>query len=415
MTITMKRQLVDKSIANELTYGTGNEIRYIVVHETGNTAQGADAQAHANLQSRGNSREASWHYQVDDKDMIQSFKDHYRCWHAGGRYNHYSIGIEICVNADGDFKKAVANTSRLTKYLMKRYNIPLTHVITHKTASGWKDCPHYLRSGSKGITWLDFIGTLDKSSEKVMIEKGEVSLSTPTPKGQLGLVDWMNSKGMDASKANRKVLAKKYEVTGYDYSAIKNIELLAALQEEDPMTNKTAKIKKGAKVTLSNAASRYATGQSIPANVKGQTYTVQQINKNQVLLREIYSWVYSWDIVGQEAVKSGADLTVDGKWGDKVTTALQEALGTTVDGVISNQLSNVVTQALYGTVTWGTDGSPMVKALQRKIGTKVDGLLGPTTIKALQKYLGTPIDGRISRPSSVMVKELQNRLNTGAF
>ena len=44
---------------------------------------GADAQVHANLQSRGNPRKASWHYQIDDKQVIQSFLDTTRCWHAG--------------------------------------------------------------------------------------------------------------------------------------------------------------------------------------------------------------------------------------------------------------------------------------------------------------------------------------------
>src|SRR5699024_951061 len=58
--------------------------------------------------------------------------------------------------------------------------------------------------------------------------------------------------------------------------------------------------KKGAKVTLSNSASKYATGENIPNSVKGKTYTVQQVKKNQVLLKEIYSWVNSYDIAGNK-------------------------------------------------------------------------------------------------------------------
>lgn len=109
-------------------------------------------------------------------------------------------------------------------------------------------------------------------------------------------------------------------------------------------------------------------------------------------------------------------IAVDGKWGKETTRALQRALGTPVDGIISRQLRNSVTQALYGgTVHFGRGGSPMVRALQKKVGAKVDGYLGPETVRKLQRYLGTVVDGVISRPSSMMVRELQKRLNNGTF
>ena len=110
------------------------------------------------------------------------------------------------------------------------------------------------------------------------------------------------------------------------------------------------------------------------------------------------------------------NLTVDGKWGKDTTRALQRALGTPVDGIISRQPRNSVTQALYGgTVSFGSgNGSPMVRALQRKVGAGVDGKLGPDTVRRLQRHLGTVRDGVLSRPSMV-VRELQRRLNAGTF
>lgn len=117
----------------------------------------------------------------------------------------------------------------------------------------------------------------------------------------------------------------------------------------------------------------------------------------------------------QPKAQSKAKLTVDGKWGNATTKALQEVLGTVVDGKISDQVQNSVTQAFYGnTIVFGNGqkGSMVVKALQKKIGAKADGLLGPNTIGALQKYLGTVHDKKLSRPSLV-VKELQRRLNNG--
>ena len=56
------------------------------------------------------------------------------------------------------------------------------------------------------------------------------------------------------------------------------------------------KIKVGAKVTLQKTATKYATGQTIPAWVKGKKYTIMQIGNGKVLLKEIYSWVYTKDV-----------------------------------------------------------------------------------------------------------------------
>src|SRR5690625_753819 len=100
----IKKQLVSQDVINKRSYGKGNPKRYITVHQTGNTSRGANAQVHANLQSRLNPRQASWHYQVDDKEVIQSFSDDVKCWHAGdgqGKGNTESIAIEMCINSDG--------------------------------------------------------------------------------------------------------------------------------------------------------------------------------------------------------------------------------------------------------------------------------------------------------------------------
>jgi len=173
MSVNIRKHLVSNNIAKRVTYPGTNSKKYIVIHETANTRAGANANAHARLQASGNSRQASWHYTVDDKEIVQSFSDNAQCWHAGNKYyNENSIGIEICVNGDGDFKKAVDNAVKLTKHLMDKYNIPASNVIQHNTASG-KNCPRYLRSGEKGVSWGDFkaklIGKNDtkaKSSNK---------------------------------------------------------------------------------------------------------------------------------------------------------------------------------------------------------------------------------------------------------
>jgi N-acetylmuramoyl-L-alanine amidase len=121
--------------------------KYITVHETDNESPGADASAHARLQASGNSRTASWHFTVDDKEIWQSVPTDEVAWHAGdgnaGPGNRQSIGIEVCVNRGGDFNKAQANAIWLIRHLMDKHNIPIERVVPHKHWSG-KNCPRRL-------------------------------------------------------------------------------------------------------------------------------------------------------------------------------------------------------------------------------------------------------------------------------
>jgi N-acetylmuramoyl-L-alanine amidase CwlA len=128
---------------------------YITIHETDNIKKGATAEAHARLQSGGNSRKALWHYQVDDKQTIQSLPTNEAGIHAGdgesGTGNRKSVAIEICVNEDGDYEKALKNTAQLVAFLMKELKIPIHNVVPHKHWSG-KNCPRNLLP-----RWTEFI------------------------------------------------------------------------------------------------------------------------------------------------------------------------------------------------------------------------------------------------------------------
>ncbi|MGG1679368.1 N-acetylmuramoyl-L-alanine amidase [Neobacillus sp. NRS-1170] len=121
--------------------------KYITIHETDNTSTGSDAEAHARLQERGNTRTASWHLQVDDHEIIQSIPFDEVAWAAGdgrdGPGNRTSIHIEMCVNADGNYEQTVTNTVEVVKYLMNLFNISIDHVVPHKHWTG-KNCPRNL-------------------------------------------------------------------------------------------------------------------------------------------------------------------------------------------------------------------------------------------------------------------------------
>lgn len=145
-----------------------DKIKYIVIHDTGNTSRGADAKAHINYFSGGN-RNSSADYFVDKNGYKQFNPDinKYYSWHSGdgkGKYgitNNNSIGIEICVNSDGDYNKSLSNAIDLSLMLMRKYNIDLDHVVRHYDASR-KDCPYRLNHGIDGTNWNEWKAELKK-------------------------------------------------------------------------------------------------------------------------------------------------------------------------------------------------------------------------------------------------------------
>ncbi|MGE7092519.1 N-acetylmuramoyl-L-alanine amidase [Lysinibacillus sp. NPDC048646] len=166
---TIRKKLLTDSQANKVTYGKGNAKKYIVVHETDNTRSGADADAHARLQYNGNSRSASWHYTVDDKEAVQSFEHTWKCWAAGSNTgNNEGIQIEVCVNSDGNYQKAMQNAAELVAKVMKEEGIPISKVVQHNHFSG-KNCPRNVRAGR--ISWNQFIAMVVACTGSVQQQK----------------------------------------------------------------------------------------------------------------------------------------------------------------------------------------------------------------------------------------------------
>lgn len=136
--------------------GKKRNIEKIVIHETGNTSEGADAAAHAKLQADGGMGTTSWHYTVDDHVIYHSIPDDEIAWHAGdgadGDGNVHGIGIELCVNADGNFEKTFDNGAKLAGYLMAVYDLPREALTQHFDYTG-KNCPQTIRETGR---WEEF-------------------------------------------------------------------------------------------------------------------------------------------------------------------------------------------------------------------------------------------------------------------
>ncbi len=151
--------------------------------------------------------------------------------------------------------------------------------------------------------------------------------STPKPTGKLGLVDWMKSKKMDSSFANRKKLAGQHGIKNYTGTASQNTTLLAKLQsgskpsKPNPSKPKpsTGDIKAGSKVKIKSNAGNYSrTTTTIPTKHKNKLYTIQQVGKDDVLIKELYSWVKKSDLVGQTSTSTSTSKSKTLKSGSRV-------------------------------------------------------------------------------------------------
>lgn len=150
---------IKKNLAYRKNYGDKrslSKIRYIVIHYTAN-----DGDTDENNGNYFNDKYigASAHYFVDDDSATQSVPDNYVGYHCGGGRqgsgggayfgkcnNTNSIGIEICDDVKNGViypsAKTIENVIELTRYLMDKYDIPVSRVIRHYDVTG-KRCPAY--------------------------------------------------------------------------------------------------------------------------------------------------------------------------------------------------------------------------------------------------------------------------------
>ncbi|PWL52413.1 MAG: hypothetical protein DBY38_10795 [Clostridium cadaveris] len=167
--IPIKKMLIDMNYSKGVTISP----KYIVIHDTDNRSFGAGAIANRNYFANHPNAQASAHFTVDDRNIVQVLEETWRGWHIGDRYpgvkpnrpeanNSNTIGIEITVNPDSNFDTAMKNAIELTKYLMFKHNIPASNVITHNDATG-KICPRMMLE-DRPTLWPTFKSAVGSSA-----------------------------------------------------------------------------------------------------------------------------------------------------------------------------------------------------------------------------------------------------------
>jgi len=170
---TTNSKCVDESVIYAplkscITKTPNRTIKYIAIHYTAG-ASSAPGRAIGMKNSWEMSKRASADFGCDNRDIVQFNPDlkNYKCWSVGDKKNPYSgggrlyriatnantISIEMCsnlkagydhskVNHEGWYftEATLSNAVKLTKILMKKFNVPLERVVRHYDISG-KVCP----------------------------------------------------------------------------------------------------------------------------------------------------------------------------------------------------------------------------------------------------------------------------------
>jgi len=143
----------------------------ITVHNTYN-----DASANNEIQYMvNNHNQVSYHFAVDDKEVVQGLPLNRNAWAAGdggnGKGNRTSIHIEICYSKSGGerYKKAEKNAVKFIAQLLRERGWGINRVKKHQDWSG-KYCPHRILSEGR---WNSFLKAIEEELKGVddMLDK----------------------------------------------------------------------------------------------------------------------------------------------------------------------------------------------------------------------------------------------------
>lgn len=162
----------------------------IVVHNTAN-----DASANNEISyMRSNNDETSFHFAVDDKEVVQGIPLNRNAWHAGdshGKGNMEGIAIEICYSKSGGdrFIKAEKNAAKFIAQLLKERGWGIDKVTKHQDYSG-KYCPH--RTLDMG--WERFLNMIRAELGQTQVNTS-TSSKEPNYTGKITYQSYDNKKG----------------------------------------------------------------------------------------------------------------------------------------------------------------------------------------------------------------------------
>ncbi|MCR6597668.1 N-acetylmuramoyl-L-alanine amidase [Bacillus halotolerans] len=233
---------VVKNLVSKSKYGLKcpNQMKaeYITIHNTANDASAANEISYM----KNNSSSTSFHFAVDDKQVIQGIPTNRNAWHTGdgtnGTGNRKSIGVEICYSKSGGAKYYAAEklAIKFVAQLLKERGWGVDRVRKHQDWNG-KYCPHRILSEGrwnqvKAAIEVELKALGGKTTSNPSSSASKVSWSTYTVKkgdtlskiakehgvSVANLQSWNNIKD-----PNKITVGQKLKLTGSGTSSTKPI------------------------------------------------------------------------------------------------------------------------------------------------------------------------------------------------
>lgn len=275
------------------------DAQFIIVHNTANDASAANEIAYM----ISNNNQVSFHYAIDDKQIIQGIPENRNTWNAGdggsGKGNRYGLSIEICYSLSGGsrFIEAEKLAAKFIAFKLKEKGWGINKVTKHQDYSG-KYCPH--RTLDMG--WQRFLNM-------VQSELNGLNNSSKPSTGVLYRVQT----GAFSVKANADALLAKIKAAGFKtymvqidglykvqvgaYSIKENADAMMAKLKAKGFdafitTNSgsavssggtTPTIKVGSRVKVKSGSRTY-TGGGIASFVYNTVYTVDELKGDRAVL-----------------------------------------------------------------------------------------------------------------------------------
>lgn len=135
---------------------------------------------------KNNSSSTSFHFAVDDKQVIQGIPTNRNSWHTGdgtnGTGNRKSIGVEICYSKSGGarYKAAEKLAIKFVAQLLKEHGWGVDRVRKHQDWNG-KYCPHRILSEGR---WNQVKAAIEAELKKLGGKTSSSKTSTAKKKQQ---------------------------------------------------------------------------------------------------------------------------------------------------------------------------------------------------------------------------------------
>ncbi|MFB7802580.1 N-acetylmuramoyl-L-alanine amidase [Bacillus subtilis] len=311
MTIGVKQNLVSES-KYALKCPNYLDAEYITIHNTYNDASAANEVSYMT----GNTSSTSFHFAVDDKEVIQGLPLNRNAWHTGdgtnGPGNRKSIGVEICYSKSGGAKYYAAEklAIKFVAQLLKERGWGIERVRKHQDWSG-KYCPHRILSEGR---WDEVKAAIEKEL-KALGGKTSSKPSSSAPKASGGT--YTVKKGDTLS-----VIAKEHGVsvaTLQSLNGIKNPNLIKVGQV----------LKLTGTSTSSTKPSSKKTSYALPSGVIKVTSPMTKGTK----VRQVQNALAALYFYPDKGAKNNG---IDGVYGPKTANAVkrfQSVSGLTADGI----------------------------------------------------------------------------------